>query len=126
MQRESQLVTASRFAEDLSHFRHVEIGVSPSSQPQATLRFNMLSQPLFHKNIELLKETFADYLSKGFHIYVLADSRKQHERIRAILTEPLDPHEPPWTKFNRIFDKPKRKKIFARHLAPDWKEIPHE
>lgn len=46
--------------------------------------------------------------------------------IRAILTEPLDPHEPPWTKFNRIFDKPKRKKIFARHLAPDWKEIPHE
>ena len=90
MQRELQLVTASRFAEDLSGFRHVEFGVSPSLQPQTTLRFKMLSQPLFHKNIELLKETFADYLLKDFRIYILADSRKQHERIRAILNEGQD------------------------------------
>ena len=43
--------------------------------------------------------------------------------IRVILTEPLDLTEPPWTKFNRIFDRPKRKKIKARHLAPSWKEV---
>lgn len=43
--------------------------------------------------------------------------------IRAILTEPLDKAEPPWTKFNRIFDRPKRKKIYAKHLAPNWKEV---
>lgn len=46
--------------------------------------------------------------------------------IRVILTEPLDPQEPPWTKFNRIFDKPKREKIFKRKLAPHWKEILNE
>lgn len=43
--------------------------------------------------------------------------------VRVILTEPLDPKEPPWTKFNRIFDRPKRKKIKAKHLSPNWKEI---
>ncbi|MCR5349193.1 MAG: HAD-IIIA family hydrolase [Bacilli bacterium] len=43
--------------------------------------------------------------------------------VRCVLTEPLDPREPPWTKFNRLFDRPKRKKIKAKGLAPDWKEI---
>jgi len=47
--------------------------------------------------------------------------------VRCILTEPLDPtHEPPWTVFNRLFDKPKRKKIKKLRLAPDWKEVLHE
>ena len=43
--------------------------------------------------------------------------------VRVILTEPLYHEEPPWTKFNRIFDKPKRKKIKAKHLSPYWKEV---
>lgn len=43
--------------------------------------------------------------------------------VRCILLDPIDPHEPPWTKFNRIFDKPKRKKIKRLHLAPYWKEV---
>ena len=33
-------------------------------------------------------------------------------RIKTILVEPLDPTiEPPWTRFNRKFDKPKREKM---------------
>ena len=43
--------------------------------------------------------------------------------VRCILTEPLDPHEPPWTKFNRLFDRPKRKKIKKKGLAKPWEEI---
>ncbi len=43
--------------------------------------------------------------------------------IRVILTEPLFEKEPPWTKFNRIFDRPKRKKIMREHLCPSWKEV---
>lgn len=43
--------------------------------------------------------------------------------VRCILTEPLDSHEPPWTKFNRLFDKPKRKKIKRLGLAKSWEEI---
>ena len=43
--------------------------------------------------------------------------------IRVLLTEPLGTYEPLWTKFNRLFDKPKRKKMFARHWIKEWKEI---
>ena len=43
--------------------------------------------------------------------------------VRVILTEPLFHKEPPWTKFNRIFDRPKRKRIKEKHLAPYWKEV---
>ncbi len=46
--------------------------------------------------------------------------------IRCLLTEPLGSYEPPWTKFNRLFDKPKRKKILEKHLTPEWEEIYHE
>jgi uncharacterized protein len=44
--------------------------------------------------------------------------------LRSLLTEPLSPLEPPWTKFNRIFDKPKRKAIIEEKLAKNWKETP--
>lgn len=43
--------------------------------------------------------------------------------IRVLLTEPLFHKEPPWTKINRIFDRPKRKKILKHHLCPEWKEV---
>lgn len=43
--------------------------------------------------------------------------------IRVLLTEPLYKVEPPWTKFNRLFDRPKRRKILANHLCPEWEEV---
>ena len=44
-------------------------------------------------------------------------------KVRTLLLEPLDPNdEPPWTKFNRLFDKPKRKKMAKLGLLKPWKE----
>ena len=43
--------------------------------------------------------------------------------VRCILTEPLDGNEPPWTRFNRLFDRPKRKKIKKLGLAKPWEEL---
>lgn len=43
--------------------------------------------------------------------------------VKTVLLEPLDPHEPPWTKFNRLFDKPKRKKMKKLNLLKDWRQI---
>lgn len=37
--------------------------------------------------------------------------------IRTILTEKLVPEDPPWTKFNRIFEKGKRKAINKKGLS---------
>ena len=37
-------------------------------------------------------------------------------KIKSILVEPLNKQEPPWTKFNRLFDKPIRKKLRKKGL----------
>ena len=44
-------------------------------------------QPLFHKNFDLLIETFSDYIKRNYKIYILADSPKQQDRLRGILEE---------------------------------------
>ncbi len=85
MHKESQLITGAQFMSDANTFRRIEFGHRPSGQPNATLRFNITVQPLFHKNFDLLKQAFEDYRLKGYQIYILADSQKQNERLREIL-----------------------------------------
>ena len=85
MHKESQLITGAQFLADADTFRRIEFGHRPSAQPHATLRFDITVQPLFHKNFDLLKQTFEDYHLKGYQIYILADSQKQNERLRDIL-----------------------------------------
>ena len=85
LRRESQLVTGAQWASDAEKFRRIEFGHRPSSQPDATLQFNISPQPLFHKNFDLLKQTFEDYLLRGYAIYVCADSQKQNERLQEII-----------------------------------------
>jgi transcription-repair coupling factor (superfamily II helicase) len=91
MRRESQLVTGAQFMTDAETFRRIEFGHRPSSQPQATLHFHVTVQPLFHKNFDLLEQSFEDYLSQGYQIYILADSAKQTERLKEILNQPFTP-----------------------------------
>ena len=86
LRRESQLITGAQWASDAEKFRRIEFGHRPSSQPDATLQFNISPQPLFHKNFDLLKQTFEDYLLRGYTIYVCADSQKQNERLQEILS----------------------------------------
>ena len=87
MRKESQLITGSQFMSDAQTFRRIDFGHSPSSQPQATLRFHITVQPLFHKNFDLLTQSFEDYLLQGYQIFILADSQKQNERLKDIFAE---------------------------------------
>ena len=86
MHKESQLITGAQFMADADAFRRIEFGHCPSAQPDATLRFNITVQPLFHKNFDLLKQAFEDYLLRGYQIYICADSQKQNERLKEILS----------------------------------------
>lgn len=85
MHKEVQLTSGSQFREAVERFRLIEIGHRQKYAPQATIKFDTSVQPLFHKNFELLKQTLEDYQLKGYHIYILADSEKQNERLKEIL-----------------------------------------
>ena len=85
MQREAQIITGAQFMADSEPFRRLEFGHRPTGVPEASVKFNVSVQPLFHKNFDLLKQAFEDYRLKGYTIYILADSQKQIERLDEIM-----------------------------------------
>lgn len=85
LRREQQLITARQFACDAAGFQCILFGQQTSVTPQATITFSIKPQPLFHKNFDLLRQTFEDYALQGYALYVFADSKKQVERLREIL-----------------------------------------
>ena len=84
MRKENNLVSPTRFREEICRFRLVEFGAKPSGTPQVSIEFHISPQPLFHKNFSLLIQTLDDYLLQGYQLYILADSEKQTQRLRDI------------------------------------------
>jgi transcription-repair coupling factor (superfamily II helicase) len=87
MQKDVQLISGQAFARDMVEFRRIEIGHRPSGLPDATLAFNISPQPLFHKNFDLLQQSLEQYLADGYRLCILADSKKQLDRLKDIFAE---------------------------------------
>ena len=88
LRRECQLITGRQFRDDSEAFRRISLYPSSSTAHKSpfTIRFNTTFQPLFHKNFDLLVQTLEDYLLKGYQLFILADSQKQQERLKDILS----------------------------------------
>ena len=84
MNTESQLLTASRFTHDAADFRRIEMGHRPTGIADATVAFHIAPQPQFHKNFELLQESLTQFIADGYRLCILADSKKQLDRLRDI------------------------------------------
>ena len=93
LQKEGSLSSSRQFDEEIARFKRVEIGSDAAKSPEialehsAVLRFHVTPQPLFHKNFELLKQSLEDYISRGYKLYILADSQKQQQRLKDIFDE---------------------------------------
>ncbi len=91
MRRELQLARPTQFQEQLSQFRHIILRGErrdESGERNVTITFHTVGQPLFHKNVELLKRSVSDYQLQGYKLYILADSQKQHQRLQELITSP--------------------------------------
>ncbi len=44
-------------------------------------------------------------------------------KIKTLLCDPLVKEDPPWTRFNRFFERPIRRKQDERHLVKEWEEM---
>ena len=91
----NSLVTGAQFADDALKMRRIEFGSKPTGTPGAVLRLDVSPQPLFHKNFDLLARALEDYILKGYKIYILADSTKQHERLKEIFESMKAPSNSP-------------------------------
>ena len=89
MRKEVQLTTGAQFQREAQAFKTILLSTathqSTNNNHQSSLTFSVSPQPLFHKNFDLLKQTLTDYQLRGYHIYILADSQKQNERLKEIL-----------------------------------------
>lgn len=90
MSRENVLCKPTVFAEELARFQTVTLAKDVNADKacaNATITFHTKPQPLFHKNFDYLRQSFEDTLLQGYHIYILADSDKQQQRLRDILND---------------------------------------
>lgn len=87
---EGKLIDGSEFTLRALDFRRMEFGNKPTGTPDATITFSTAAQPIFHKNFDLVAESFQDYLAKNYTLYICSDSIKQTDRIRAIFEDRQD------------------------------------
>ncbi len=88
----------------------------------ATLTFSMEAQPIYHKNFDLVSESFHKYLEDGYTLYILSDVEKQATRIRAIFEDRGD--DIPFTSVNKTIhegfaDETLRVCLFTDHQLFD-------
>ena len=84
---EGKLIDGSEFTVRALDFRRMEFGNKPTGTPDATLTFHTTAQPIFHKNFDLVAESFKEYLNRGYALYICSDSTKQTDRIKAIFED---------------------------------------
>ena len=79
------LVAPDEFRRQILDFRRIELNPSSLiSNPSSLIRFHTHPQPVFHKNFDLLIEAFRKLQDAGTDLYILADSRKQTDRLESI------------------------------------------
>ena len=88
LEKDKMLVEPQLFNKELLNFRRIELKASPvHSQGGVNLSFHTHSQPVFHKNFNLVFQNFSKYLEDGYQLYILADSQKQTARLESIFQD---------------------------------------
>ena len=90
LEKSSVLVDPEDFRKQLLDFRRIEISNnSPllGEGPGVRVSFTTHPQPVFHKNFEMLFQSFQQYMEDGYQLYILADSQKQTDRLESIFEE---------------------------------------
>jgi transcription-repair coupling factor (superfamily II helicase) len=84
---QNKLSNKEEYASLINGFRHIHFGARANNIPEATIEFDTNLQPAFHKNFDLISENFRKNVEKGFKIYILSDSEKQHKRLQSIFED---------------------------------------
>ncbi len=84
---EAKLLSKEEFLKTLARFKQISFDTSHLNTPDATLQFDTSPQPLFHKNFDLITESLKDFLEQNYTIFILSDSEKQQQRLKAIIED---------------------------------------
>lgn len=85
-----KVVDYERFAARMARMKIVKFGaggMDPDFEPDSTITFSCSPQALYHKNFELISDSFRRFLDDGYRIFILSDSPYQTERLRKIFED---------------------------------------
>ncbi len=121
-QLRAKLITGEDFLRAALGFCQLHFGTRVTGVADATLTFSMEAQPIYHKNFDLVSESFHKYLENGYTLYILSDVEKQATRIRAIFEDRGD--NIPFTSVNKTIhegfaDETLRVGLFTDHQLFD-------
>lgn len=85
----NQVVDAEAFAAKFGEFRQLRFtaAANPDKATKVSIDFKCSPQAIFHKNFDLISDSFTKLLDDGYKIYILSDSEKQFERLHAIFAD---------------------------------------
>ncbi len=87
----ADLLKKDELVEKINKFKQVRFDTKMLDIPDAVLNFNTSTQPLYHKNFDLLSESLHKFINDGYKIYILSDSHKQQKRLFHIFEDRNDP-----------------------------------
>jgi len=88
-QATSKIVDADQFIHRLKQLRRIAFqdGEAPDERGVKRLTLHCKPQGIYHKNFDLIGQSFTDFLSRGYKIIILSDSAKQIERLHNIFED---------------------------------------
>ena len=81
-----ELMSGSDFEEFAKSVKHWELRTHANST-STKVKFDTSPQPLFHKDFDLVSQSFKEYIAKGYSIMLLTDDLHQAERLKAIFED---------------------------------------
>ena len=83
------VVEPDRFAESLKSMRQIRFSAAANADADASaaIDFGCTPQGIYHKNFDLISDSLLKFIGDGYTVYILSDSEKQIERLRAIFDD---------------------------------------
>lgn len=89
------VVNPDEFTERLASFVRVgftaskpgEDGTPARSKARSTIAFDCTPQGIYHKNFDIIADSFTRFLSEGYRLCILSDNPKQFDRLREIFAD---------------------------------------
>jgi transcription-repair coupling factor (superfamily II helicase) len=85
----AQVVDAEMFAQRFAQMRRVcfSAAAMPDSPKARMLNMDCSPQGIYHKNFDLISDTFKRLLADGYKLYILSDNEKQFARLHVIFED---------------------------------------
>lgn len=85
----NQVVDADEFARDFEAFTQISFTAAANTSAQSALSIDFQCSPqgIYHKNFDLISNSFSQFIDDGYKIFILSDSDKQIERLKEIFAD---------------------------------------